>query len=284
MAQSLRQVRSRVKSVEGIMKMTRAMEMVAAAKLSSLKDNLHRNRQYFSQVEMVLNNMLASFKAARHDLINPRPDKKNILLCLITSDTGLCGNYNGSLLRAAEAFILNNNKYNLSLITVGRKGFNYFKRQGMPIIDSYTELYGHYSEAICDKFARNFIDAFLLRKADEVYVAYMNFVSPSRISPSVIKILNIEPTGGVATEYLTEPGIEEIIAEFIPLYISSKIRAILLSAFTAENSVRVMAMHEATDNAKEVLDDLILLRNKMRQADITRELIEVISAADALKG
>lgn len=284
MLQSLRTVKSRIRSVQSIKKMTQAMEMVSSAKLRSLEKELFALRRYYQQIERLLNNLLASATEARNPLLQPRPNKQNILLCLITSDTGLCGNYNSAIIHKAEEFIRSNSNRNISLLSVGKKGLNRFKKNGIAIAGAYTDLYGHYSGETADKIAKDIMVLFVSGKIDEAYVCYTNFVSVSRNKPVVEKFLNLERGNGEEIEYLTEPDMGQIIDEIIPLYLTSKIRNFLLGSFTAEQSIRVMAMHEATDNAGELLDGLVLQRNKMRQALITGELIEVVSAADAMKG
>jgi F-type H+-transporting ATPase subunit gamma len=260
------------------------MEMVSVSKLKALQKQFSNSNEYFTRLQALLNNFLASFKTAVHPLLEKRPNKKKILLCLVTSDTGLCGSYNSNIIHAAEEFIRKNSTYSIEVVSIGRKGLNHFKKTGLNILYSYTELYGHYSNEFAAKVAKNLIDVFLSGRADEVYVAYANFESASRIRPSVEKLLNVEASNGRQAEYLIEPDVDGVLEELLPLYISSKIGNILLSAFTAEHSTRVIAMQEATDNAKDLREDLIILRNKMRQADITGELIEVISSVEALKG
>jgi F-type H+-transporting ATPase subunit gamma len=232
----------------------------------------------------MLRNLLSSFPGVNHRLLQQRVDKKDILLCLVTSDTGLCGSYNSAVIHMAEEFIRNHGAHTIRLLAIGRKGLNHFKKSGLVIADSYTEIYGRYASAFVDKITQRLIDIFLSGQADEVYMAYTNFVSAARHKPVIEKLLNVEADKGRELEYLIEPDAEGILDKLLPVYVSTKMRTIILSAFTAENSTRVMAMHEATDNAKGLLEDLVLLRNKMRQADITREIIEVISSVDALRG
>ncbi|MDD5166713.1 MAG: ATP synthase F1 subunit gamma [Candidatus Omnitrophica bacterium] len=285
MAQSLRQVRSRVKSVENIKKITRAMEMVSAARLKPLEKNLSNSKEYFLKIEGILNDALGSFRSAKNSLLQEKSNNKDKkLLCLVTSDTGLCGSYNNNIIRLAEDFIYKNSSSSVSLVIVGKKGLSFFKKRDLTIVGSYTEIYGHYSKAIADKIARHLIEMFLSGKADEVYVAYTSFISASRYKLRIDKLLNVEGAKANDVEYLVEPDINKILNDLLPLYITSKVRTLLADAFTCEYSARVIAMSEATDNARELLDALVLLRNKMRQAHITGEIIEIISSADALKG
>jgi len=284
MAYSLRQVKSRIKGVEGIKKLTRAMEMVSSAKLRPLQKSLYVSREYGLRIERITDNLLTSFGGINDELLVPARQVKSVLLCCITSDSGLCAAYNTNIIRAAEAFINKNSGKKISLFVIGRKGLNHFRRKGFNISGQRAELFGHYSAELADGLTKDLIGAFTIKAADEVYIAYSKIISASKIIPSVEKLLNIEPVPGERIEYLVEPDAPTLIKELLPLYLKAKIRSILLSAFVSENSIRVMAMHEATTNAKSLLDGLLIQRNKMRQAQITGELIEVISGATALKG
>jgi len=284
MALSLRQIRGRIRSVENIGKITRAMEMVSSAKVNALQKRFSAQRDYFQRIEKILNNVASSFEEATHKLFLPGKNKQKILLCVVTSDTGLCGSYNSSVINTAERFISENAKRDISLVAIGKKGFNHFKKSGLSMAGAYTDLYSRYSPEACDKITNDLIKMFLSGEAGEVWVIYTYFESLARHKPAIEKILNIEKGKGITTEYLTEPDAEAILDSLIPLYVINKIRTILLSAFTTEQATRVMAMHEATVNARELLDSLTTTRNKMRQAQITGEIIEIISSAGALKG
>jgi len=284
MAQSLREVKNRITSTQNVGKITRAMEMVSVSKLTSLQKQLSVARHYFLRCEGMLNNILSGFSDSEHKLLKPKAKKENLLLCVVTADTGLCGNYNSALLRVAEEFISANKSRKISVLPIGRKGQGHFKKSGALITDSYIELYGHYSPRLADNITGSLIQRFLSAEADEVFIAYTNFISAARHTPVVEKILNVESKPGARREYLLEPNGETILEGLIPLYLRAKISAILLSAFTAENSTRMISMHKAMDNVNELLEDLVLQRNKMRQANITGEIIEIISSSDALKG
>jgi len=284
MALSLRQIRNKINTVENIGKITGAMEMVSIAKLRPLAQQFSLAKEYFLQLERMLNNLLTSFPEASQELLKAKPKKESILLCLVSSDSGLCGTYNSAIIQTAEQFIDNNKAKEINLLIIGRKGLSRFKKSGYPVINSYTEIYGHYSWPLADKITKDLTQSFLSGQADEVFIAYTNFVSTARYAPVVEKLLNIEPGQGKYLDYLLEPDIATVLDDLVPFYLRSRVAEIILSAFTAENSTRAIAMRKATENVKELSEDLLLLRNKMRQADITREIIEIISSADALKG
>ncbi|MCX5715914.1 MAG: ATP synthase F1 subunit gamma [Candidatus Omnitrophica bacterium] len=284
MAESLKRIKNRIKSVQGVEKLTAAMKMISASKLKSFQKELALSNDYFSRVEAMLKNTLSSCNMPGNRFLQPRPAKGKIAVCVIASDRGLCGSYNNNILNYTQDFIRINAAKDIKLITVGGKALRYFKKRGFTPVDSYVDLYGRYSGQVKDDITKKLTSFFLNEEADEIYLAYTNFISGSRHRPVIEKILNIEVPKGEETEYITEPGFDGILERLIPLYLSEKIRHIILSAFTSEHAMRLMAMSEATDNAGELLEGLVLLRNKIRQASITTELIEVISSVSAMKG
>jgi F-type H+-transporting ATPase subunit gamma len=298
---SLRQIKRRIKSVENTQKITRAMQMVSTAKFKRSEDMLYRGRPYYLKLDSILQRLLLNLKPeelSTHPLLEERAEKKNLAVCVITSDSGLCSAYNNNIISVTDNFIKKREKENIRLIAIGRKGFAYFAKRGMKIAMSYVGLHGHYSAEAADGIANDIVDMFLDREADEIYIAHTHFDATMRYHARVRKFLNITPApvgarvqtvGGPAiregeTKFIAEPGIEKILDDLIPKYISVKMRLILLDAFTSEHSARMVAMQMATDNAVELIDNLTLLRNKARQASITGEVLQVATAAEALKG
>jgi F-type H+-transporting ATPase subunit gamma len=284
MTQSLRQIKRRIRSVESTAKLTRAMEMISIAKLRSFQNKLAFMKGYFARVDRIWQQYLPKFRPGDHPLLADRPEKKKITLCVVTSDTGLCGSYNADILRLAKSFLQKKQGVALNLVTFGKKGFVYFKREGLAISDAFVESRGHYQQALADQMAQRLIDLFLTGAADEVYAAYTVFENGIRPKAVIEKIINISVSGEKFVRYSVEPDSISFLNDFIPYYLVTKMRYILMNALTAEHSARGMAMGEATDNAKDMLESLTLSRNKIRQANITREIIEVISSSDALRG
>jgi F-type H+-transporting ATPase subunit gamma len=283
MPETLRQIKSRIQATENTAKITRAMEMISVAKLKAAESALAGLRGYFSKLQQIAQRLMSSPHLRQHPLFEERKDPQRLTLCVIASDMGLCGNYNYSVLRIAEQFIRQNSHRQVELIAVGRKVLNYCKKSSWTVSGAYMDLYGRYSQEVSAKIAQQLSGLFLEGTSDAVYIAYMDFQAPARYRPTLEKILNITPAGESEIEYITEPEAQDILGELLPLYILSKFSLMMLSAFAAEHSARGIAMGEATDNAEELLDELVLLRNKERQANITRELIEVISAAEAMR-
>lgn len=283
MLQSLKTIKRRIRSVENTKKITSAMEMVSGAKLKKSETVLRAGNAYFLKLEAMLKNLLCGIDAAAHPFLEQRP-KNNIGLCVITSDTGLCSTYNDNIIRLSEQFIRGLGKEKIKLITVGKKAFSYFKKHDFSVLHSYVGLQGVFSQRVCDEIANVFTRLFLSKEVDEVFVSYTRFISAFKYKPVLEKFLNIERAKAEEIEYILEPSRERILEELIPRYVSAKMRAILLNAFTSEHSARMIAMKAATDNAAEMINSLTLLRNKARQASITKEIIEVSSAAELLKG
>jgi F-type H+-transporting ATPase subunit gamma len=284
MTQSLRQIKRRIKSVESTSKLTRAMEMISIAKLRSFQVKLAFAREYFSKVDRVWNDYLPKFRPHDHPLLANRLQKKKITLCVFTSDTGLCGSYNADILRLAKNFIAEKKDFSVDVVTFGKRGFVYFKKAGFSISDAFVDTHGRYQQALADQLALRLMNLFLSQEADEIYVAYTSFDGATRRRVLIEKILNMGIPGNKFVRYIAEPDSASFLNDFIPFYLVAKIRFMMVSSYTAEHSARGLAMGEATDNAKDMMQSLTLSRNKIRQANITREIIEVISSTDALRG
>lgn len=287
MGQSLRQIKSRIRSIENIKKVTRAMEMVSLAKLRPIEGELRAAQDYLRRLKQLLDRVVSSKREkdkVSHPFFRKRPEAKKICLCLVTSDTGLCGGYNHAVIGAAEEFLARQRGGPcVSLAIVGRKGYNYFRKKAVPIIFSFTELRGRFSEKASRDLTSFLTRAFLENEADRVHIAYAHFESVSRYRPLVEKFLEIDIPPEAEGDYLFEPDADGVLAELLPFYVASKMRTVLMEALVVEHSCRVMAMGQATDNAKELLDGLVLTRNKVRQEHITREIMEIISSTEALK-
>ena len=285
MIQSLRSIKLRMKSVESTKKITRAMEMVSASKLNRMKSVLYASRPYFLKVEVLMHNVLKSADTAlNHPLLKKRPEVKSIALFVVTSDAGLCGTYNHNMIRLTEEFVVKNGKDKVEIIAIGREAFNHFKKEGYRITDGYEDLHSRYSVEVASEIAEALKAMFLDGRVDEVYAAYTRFDSTLRHKPVIEKLLNIEASEKGEVEYIAEPDMKSVLDELLSWYLHERIRIIILNSFTSEHSARMIAMKMATDNAKDLMDSLTLSRNKARQAMITKEVIEIASSAEALKG
>ena len=284
MTQAITDIKTRMGSVSNIRKITRAMEMVSMSKLNRVRSALFSMRNYFGHLESILNDFLEHTDHVSHPLLEKRPTSGKVGLCVITSDTGLCSTYNQSIIRLSETFLANFRKEDIKLVTVGKEGYHHFKRLGFEIKSSYLELHGRYPGKLSERIASDLIDLFLGHEVDETHIAYTHFESTLRHRPRIEKFANIEYVRSGNKDYLIlEPDKDGVAAELIPRYLSEKFHLVLLEALTSEHAARMFAMKTATDNADELMDTLTLLRNKARQAAITKEVIEIASGAEAMR-
>lgn len=261
-----------------------AMDMISIVKFRPAETRLIAQRLYFTKMESLLNNILSHAPTTTHPFVGERVPKKRIALAVVSSDTGLCGVYNQEIIRLAEDFAQKIGRDNILLVAVGRKGFNYFRRRNYVIRAQFTEFHGRYSPEESEKVLKTLTDLFLSKEADEVYIVYAHFESIARHTVRLEKLLNIAtPQSAQNADYLFEPDSDGILEKLIPLYLAHKMESILLNSFTTEHAMRMVAMRTATNNAKELVDNLTLLRNKLRQANITKEILEIISSVEAMR-
>lgn len=307
---SLRQVRRRIRSVENTKKITRAMEMVAAAKLKRFQDLLESARPYTEKMEellQVLGDGPDRDAAAPSPYLRPVPSGNvPVLLVLFTSDTGLCGTYNGEVEDLAHNFLEEHRDREVKFVFVGKHGANAFRS---PVtLASFSDLRVSRVEEILEGLRKTLETAFLEGKAGEVKAVYTRTESLSRYHPKIESILPINGRGGVSppagaanlgrqagrgdraptTEYtlaqwILEPDRETVLNKLLPAVFEARLRFIFYHALLTEQIARMTAMRQATQNAEEMIDELTLLRNKARQAAITKEIIEVVSGSRALK-
>ena len=284
MTQSFRQLKDRIKSIESTRKITRAMEMVSAAKLNKAKTAFFSSRPYFSNITRILFNLLSDAESAVHSLLEKRSEIKKIAVVVVASDTGLCSTYNNNVLKLAKEFADKYPKERVKITAIGKEAFSYFKKEGYEVADSYLGLRGKFSEDVALDVTNALINAYVNRLADEVHIVYTHFRSNLRHAPVTEKFLNIEYEPKLRQYYILEPGREAILNDLISKYLLDKMRVILLDSLTAEHSARMLAMKLATDNADELIETLTLQKNKARQAAITKEVLEIAMSAEALKG
>lgn len=285
MALALKAIKNRIRSIENTRKVTSAMEMVSVAKLNRVNKLRYAMKPYFTKLDFLLKEVINSRGGCRHPFLEGEKRAGRICLCLVTSDSGLCGNYNHHLIRFAQNFIAEKGRENIDLICVGKQGLSHFKKHNCRIVDAYLEMNGRYSGQVIDRMENALADIFISGRAREVYIAYMRCQSALIHDPAIVKFLGLERQLSLEqTDYLFEPDINSILSRLIPEYLSLKLKLIILEAFTAEHSARAVAMQSATNNAKELLRGLTVIRNNLRQASITQDLIQIVSSSAALKG
>jgi F-type H+-transporting ATPase subunit gamma len=285
MAQSINQIKNRIRSIENTEKVTSAMQMVSSSKLNRMDNILLLVKPYFEKTESLLSSLLGSAAGVDSPLIGERQVKKNVLLCVMASDAGLCGVYNNNVLKVAEEFIAAQKDKKIKLLIIGKKGFSRFKNQpGTEITNFYIGLNGKYSERVAREIINFITGSYVSGMVDEVYVVYTHFQTALVHKPVVEKLLDLVVKPGKPRDYICDPGRQEILQVLIPRFVGMRFRLMLLEAFTSEHAARTISMKMATENAHDMLQSLTLLRNKVRQAKITEEMLEIISSAEALKG
>jgi F-type H+-transporting ATPase subunit gamma len=282
---NLLDIRRRIRSVKNTQQLTKAMKTVSAAKLRRAQERVFSARPYAQQLKRVLGNLTARIENVSHPLLEVRPEER-ILLVVVTADRGLCGAFNTNILRAATGFLREHAGKKVTLATVGRKGRDFFRRRGIPIraefVNIFSKLdYGH-ARDISETIAKAYSDA----EIDAVYIVYNEFKSVIQQRIVVEKVLplssgDLETTAG-QVDYIFEQPPQEIFDRLLPRYVEVQIYRALLESAAAEHGARMASMDAASRNAGEMIDMLTLNMNRIRQAAITKEIIEVVSGAGAL--
>ncbi|OGQ18761.1 MAG: ATP synthase F1 subunit gamma [Deltaproteobacteria bacterium RIFCSPHIGHO2_02_FULL_60_17] len=284
---TLKAIRKRIGSIRNTQQITKAMKMVSAAKLRRAQEAVLAARPYAEKMAALLQNLSARVAAEAHPLLSAREEKK-VLLLLLTADRGLCGGYNSNLIRAAEGFLRSQRgEKEIQLAVVGRKGVDYFRRRKVEMAERYINIGSRPAEELAAELAEKLIARFLQGECDAVYMLYSRFRSALSQVPTMEKLVPVaaekDEGEGQATEYLYEPGLEALLSSLLPKVVEVGIYRALLEASASEHGARMTAMDSATSNAAEMISTLTLQMNRARQASITKELLEVVSTAEALK-
>lgn len=284
---TLKVIRRRIRSSTKIQQITRTMQMVAASRLRRSEEKLRQIRPFSGAMEEVLAHLGRSPDLPFHPFFASRARKKSVVVVL-TSDRGLCGAYNMNLLLQAERFLRGFPPGQAALILVGKKGCDYFKRRRVEILGHFIDLGGKPDLRTMKPVAECISSTFLSGAADEVSLLYTAYRSAFSYKPTLTRFLPIEKMasasgGSGQLDFIWEPGLAAILDAFLPRYIETKLYHCLMESATSENSARMIAMKNATDNAGEMIDSLTLQRNKARQAAITKEISEIVTAAEALR-
>jgi F-type H+-transporting ATPase subunit gamma len=292
---SLKDIRGRIGSVRNIAQITRAMEMVAASRMKRAQDAILAARPYSDELRDVLSRVSAVVGEEVDPLLARRPVRK-VALIMITTDRGLAGSLNANAIRAALRFTQSRLSSNgdapveIEAITIGRKGRDGLRRAGIPIAAHFSQLGDRPSYTDVTPIARLVTEDFLAEKYDEIHVAYSTFITTLTQRPEITQLLPIsspqqaEGADVENDEYLFEPSAEAILSRLLPHFVAIDLYRAVLENQASEQSARMIAMRNSTDNANELIEDLTLVYNKTRQATITREMIEIASGAEALGG
>jgi F-type H+-transporting ATPase subunit gamma len=285
---SLKAIRRRIGSVRNTQKITKAMKAVAAARLRRAQDAITALRPYSKRLGEVIAEVAARAGEA-HPLLEVR-EPKRVALLVLTSDRGLCGGFNANINRRAERFIKENREryQEIELNVVGRKGREYFRRRNYPIHDEYMGVFGEVSVERAREIAIAEIEDYEKNELDALYLVYNEFKSAMSQKVVVERLLPVEPLALPADagqmDYKYEPGRRELLNHLLPLFVENQIYRAVLESIASEFGARMTAMDNATANASDMLSRLTLEFNRARQAAITKELMEIVGGAEALKG
>jgi F-type H+-transporting ATPase subunit gamma len=284
---TLKAIRKRIGSIRNTQQITKAMKMVSAAKLRRAQEAVLQARPYAEKMVDLFKNLVARVSREAHPLLGVREEKRMQLL-LLTSDRGLCGGYNANLIRAAETFIRREGSgKEIQLALIGRKGADHFRRRKAAISDRRVNILAIPAEELATEIAEKLIGRFIKGETDAVYILYSRFRSALSQVPALEKLLPVAVSESDSTEqlteYLYEPSVEALLASLLPKVVEVAIYRALLEAAASEHGARMTAMDSATTNASKMMGSLTLQMNRARQASITRELMEIVGTAEALK-
>jgi F-type H+-transporting ATPase subunit gamma len=282
-------MRRRIRAVKSTQQITKAMKMVAASKLRRAQERILATRPFAREARRVLESIASRVDQTKHPLLERRPgaDGGATMLVVVTADRGLCGSFNTNVVKAVAGFVVDHPGRPISLGLVGRKGRDVLRRRGLPVRFEHVNLPKviHFAEA--EAIASPAVNDFLAAEVDSVYVVYNEFksvMSQRVVVEQVLPLAPIEAREAVVgeTEYIYEPSPQRIFDQLLGRLVEAQILRALLESAAAEQAARMTAMDAATRNSADMIEDLTLTMNKVRQAAITREIIEVVSGAQAL--
>lgn len=290
---TLRDIRKRLKAIQNTKKITAAMKMVAAAKLRKVQDRMLNFRPYAMRMQSVLSDLAKVAEREIHPLLVLRP-RKTVEVIVLTSDKGLCGAFNANILRTSARYIgtLKNEGIAISLSVIGRKSRDYFRRRNVPMRKTWIGLSGRITYSNAQEIANDLIENYSNETIDEVIFIYNEFKSLIAQKITMMKLLPIgtmEKEEGETKEpsmfgdYMYEPSRAAIFKQLLPKHIEVQIYRALLESSAAEEAARMTAMENATKNCGELITKVTLLANKVRQASITKELMDIVGGVEALK-
>ena len=280
---NVRDIRRRIKSAKNIQQITRAMKFVSAARLRRAQERVIAARPYANQITDVLGSLAERVPMEAHPLLAHKENVENIELVVITADRGMCGAYNTNIIRNALEFLGRHSDKNVELNILGKRGRDFFRRRPYPVRSEAANVLQNLTFADAAAIAKTLIEDFCNGEKDEIWLLYNEFKSVVQQRIVFERLLPIEhmknPEGDEALEYIYDEPPEKIFAGLLPRYVEAHVFRALLEAAASEHGARMSAMEAATNNAAEMIDGLTLYANKIRQAGITRELIEVVSGA-----
>ncbi len=284
---NIRDVRRRVRSVQNIQQITRAMKFVAASKLRRAQDRIFSARPYANRMLAVLNSLAARAKPELHPLLVQR-DGDKVMLVVVTSDRGLCGAFSSNIIKAATRYIREENiNETISLTLVGRKGADWFRRRPWPVRHEYVNIMSRVDLKYAQEISRSIIDYYLAGELDAIYLVYNEFKSVVQQKVVIEKLLPIQRLDSddqeeVLLDHIYEQPPSVLFDHLLERHVKTQVFRAMLESEAAEHGARMTAMDAATRNAKDMIESLTLRMNRMRQTSITTEIIEIVGGAEAL--
>jgi len=288
---TLRDIRRKISAVKKTQQITKAMNMVAAAKLRGAQQRMENFRPYAEAFSLMLRNMASGVEPEIHPFFQKAEEVKKVGLVLMTADRGLCGSFNVNLINAAYKFIQEKaaEDIQVALTCVGRKGRDFYRRRKADMPRFYVDVWNKFDYTNAIAVGRDVMGDFLNGEVQEVYLLHAQFINVAVQKPYMVKILPIEPEAaaegtGVGGEYIFEPPVAQFLEYLLPKYLNTVIYHGFLENAASEHAARMTAMDNASNNCKDMINTLTLVMNKARQAAITKELMDIVGGAEALKG
>ena len=288
---TLQDIKRKIGAVKKTQQITKAMNMVSAAKLRGAQLRMEGFRPYAQAFSMMLGNMAGRVEPEIHPFFQPAAAVERVGVVLMTADRGLCGSFNVNLINTAVKFIREKEAagVEVSLICVGRKGRDFFRRRKREMLAQYVDVWNKFDFSNAVTVAREIMSAFLTGGVQEVHLIHSSFINMAIQRPKMVQLLPVKPSEaeaevGASTEYLFEPPMEQFLEYLLPKYINVLVYHGFLENSASEYAARMTAMDNAQANCKEMITTLSLIMNKARQAAITRELMDIVGGAEALKG
>jgi len=290
---TLREIKGRINSIKNTEKITRAMKMVAAVKFRKAQENVTAARPYARKLGEILRSLIPAIDTLDNELLKER-EVKRVCLVIVTSDRGFAGPFNTNLIREAARLIKEKyndfyKSHNLTLFTIGKKSFDYFSKREYDIFAKYVGVFDRLEFVSAQKIIADILEGYKTKEFDKVVIIYNEFKSAaqSRITEELFlpihSIENNRQETEKVSDFIAEPDVKSIIDYMLPKHLNTQIWRIMLESYASEQAARMLAMDSATNNANELIKDLQLHYNKARQAAITKELLEIVSGAEALK-
>ena len=290
---TLKDILIKIGAVKKTQQITRAMNMVAAAKLRGTQDRMERFEPYAEKFAEVLSNLASRIDPDIHPLLVKKEQVSKVEFLHFSSDRGLCGSYNTQIINMAVKLVNEQQKNGreCSLTLVGKKGRDFFRKRDFHITQSHVQIYDKVDISFINRMTKDFTERYLADEVDEVHMLYTNFISMAKQKPTIVQLFPIETPqideadrDESSVEYIYEPSAEELLIELLPKHISVQILNAFLQSEVSEHAARMAAMDNATKNCSELVENLTLVYNKARQAAITAELMDIVGGAEAIKG